>query len=109
MPLDLERLHFQRGYDADDPGNDALLVTDSMVGEKELPEYFKAIRVGINGYAVPDPVEIEVVFVGDLDEATNVIPFFAGAETIPIGIRRIVSINGAESVPAGVSILGYTR
>lgn len=109
MPFDSERLSFQRGYDADDPGNDGLMVTSAMIGAKELPEYFKAIRVGINGYDVPDPVDIEFVLIGDLDEKTTVVPFFAGAETWPVGIRRIVSIKGAESVPDGVSIFGYTR
>jgi len=73
------------------------------IGTKELPKYARAFDVRL-GSGAPSAVTLLVVPIGEMDDAATRTIVVSASETFARAIRRIVSINGAATIPAGVAI-----
>ncbi|SON55824.1 hypothetical protein HDIA_2283 [Hartmannibacter diazotrophicus] len=85
------------------PARDWYTLTNAMIGAKELPTYGRALEIILDD-AVNRPVTFVVVPIDETsDAATRSIPVYTSGP-LPRSVRRIVSINGAAVVPAGVQV-----
>ncbi len=73
------------------------------IGNKELPKYARAFDVRL-GSGSPSAVTLLVVPIGETDDAATRTIVVSASETFARAIRRIVSINGANTIPGGVVI-----
>jgi hypothetical protein len=86
------------------PGRNWYTLADADIGAKELPVYGKALHLSI-GAAVSLPLSIVVVPTDATDAATRTLTYTqAGEIREDRSVRRIVSIAGGTTVPAGLQI-----
>lgn len=106
MPIDPTRREWFNSEVPEGPAQRWYTLSNANIGAAELPLYGRALILSV-GAAVALPVSIVVVPVGEpSDSATRTITITqAGSEVvIPRGVRRIVSINGGATIPAGLQI-----
>ena len=72
----------------------------------ELPVYARRIRVEFAASA-PAVVTIRAVPLGAIDDADFIDLDFAATGNLDFGIRRIIAINEADSIPPDLSTAGY--
>lgn len=74
------------------------------IGAKELPAYARAFEV-ILSFDVALPFTVQVVPIGAADGDVRSITYYEpGRHAENRGIRRVVSVAGGTTVPAGVQI-----
>jgi len=76
---------------------------DSHLGAKELPAYGRALRIRLSS-AFSGALAIVGVPIGELDDAVTRTSYVDATEVLQYGYRRIVSLNGGTTVPAGCNI-----
>lgn len=105
MAYDSLRNQYRVGGLISGPARDWYTLVSADIGAKELPRYGRALEIDI-APSVTLPVTLVVVPVGNRDDdATRTLTFReAGSHVRDRGVRRVVSVNGAEDVPAGVQI-----
>ena len=86
-----------------DPARNWYNLADSHIGAKELPVYGRSLRVRVTD-AASTPVAFVLVPVGEMTDAATRTLNVDASEYVPYGVRRIVSINGGATVPAGVEV-----
>lgn len=77
------------------------LLENAMIGAQELPVYARALRVrNVTGA----PLVLVVVPLGEESDAATQVITVDTTELLPFSVRRIVSLNGAATIPAGTGI-----
>lgn len=94
---------WRRSKTLESPARNWYTLTNADINAKELPTYGKAIRVRI-GSGVTLPVVLEVVPVGEPDDNKVQTLQVDATETLPFGVRRVVTINGGATIPANVGV-----
>ncbi len=82
-------------------------LTNAMIGAAELPQYGKALRIRNGSGSVLTLVVVPVAEASDA--ATDTVTIETGVSYEPLGVRRLVSINGGATVPASVEIKIITQ
>lgn len=108
MPYDRARdAAGSRNANANGPARNWYDLTDEHVGAQELPAYGRCLRVHI-GDGATTPLTIVGVPIGETsDEAVHTV-LVDETEYLLLGFRRIVSLDGGETIPEGVSIVVVT-
>lgn len=105
MTYDPNRMGIPGGGFNAGPANNWYTLQNADIGAAELPKYGRALLITV-GPAVALPLAIVVVPLAEPDDAqTRTITIYdSGDQVIPRAVRRIVSIAGGATVPAGVQI-----
>ena len=85
------------------PAANYYALTNDMIGAKELPVYGKSVRV-LFGSGAPASVALVVVPLGENSDARTETLTCTATETLDFAVRRIVTVNGGATLPAGVTI-----
>lgn len=85
------------------PARSWYVLQAAHIGAQELPLYARALRVRL-GPAVAGAVTLVVVPIGEPNDAATTTINVDATELLPFGVRRIVSVNGAATLPAGVDV-----
>jgi hypothetical protein len=97
-----------RNADAAGPARDWYTLANADIGAKELPTYGRSLYVTV-GSAVTVPVVVVVVPIGNTDDNATRSLSISTTGPLPLGVRRIVSINGGTTIPTGFQIDVVTK
>lgn len=88
------------------PARSGFVLTNAMINA-DLGTYGRALRVRMSA-AASIPLTIVGVLTGEKDDGVTVTITVDATEYMPIGFRRINSLNAGSTVPSGVEIFVVT-